>query len=109
MSRYRNVRVGAAAMRRRFREAGLEDPEANGYTVLPMGRGPSGPGGPPDCVEEEMLMYLDAQGNEKARAHVFYRADGSLGASGRPDPERLLDGRVRYLRGDKRRNAPQRE
>jgi hypothetical protein len=78
-------------MRQRFREAGLEEPEANGYTVIPGDSGPAGPDAPPDCSHSQIIVYLDSQGDEKARALVFYRPDGSLGASGQPDPKRLLD------------------
>ena len=98
MARYRKVRVGKSELRRRFREAGLEEPEQNGYTVHLGSSGPAGPGGPPDCSSEEILIYYDSIGNPVARAHQYKRPDGSIGASGRPDPIRLRDGDTIYIR-----------
>ena len=40
-----------------------------------------------------MLSYRDENGNEMCRVHQYQRPDGSLAASGLPDPKRLfLDG-----------------
>ena len=44
----------------------------------------------------EMLSYRDRDGNEIARVHQFRRPDGSLAASGRPDPKRLLEDGILY-------------
>lgn len=35
-------------------------------------------------------MYLDADGNQIALVHQYLRRDGTLGASGLPDPKWLL-------------------
>lgn len=97
MSRYRKVRVSKGELRRRFTDAGLETPEANGYTVLPGDSGPAGPDAPPDCSCSQTIVYLDPQGDTTARALVFYRPDGSIGGSGKPDPKRVLDGGTIYI------------
>ena len=34
-----------------------------------------------------MLSYRDANGDERARVHQFMRPDGTLAASGKPDPK----------------------
>jgi len=47
-------------------------------------------------IISEMLSYRDKQGNEIARVHQFRRPDGSLAASGMPDPKRLLEGGILY-------------
>ena len=42
-----------------------------------------------------MISYLDKDGSELVRAHRFVLPDGSIGASGKPDPKRLLkDGKL---------------
>ena len=43
-----------------------------------------------------MLSYRDESGNEMARVHQYQRPDGSLAASGRPDPKRLFLNGVLY-------------
>ena len=44
----------------------------------------------PYCTRSQMLSYLDDNGNEVARVHQYLRPDGQIGASGKPDPKRLL-------------------
>ena len=52
------------------------------------------------CTRRQMIRYLDAQGNPVVEVFQYLRRDGSLGASGRPDPKRLwvADGRVLFTR-----------
>lgn len=50
----------------------------------------------PLCTRSQMISYRDPDGNEVARVHQYLRTDGTLGASGRPDPKRLLDGGILY-------------
>jgi hypothetical protein len=45
----------------------------------------------------QMVSYRDANNDEVARVHQYVRPDGSIGASGLPDPKRLLEGGVLYL------------
>jgi len=47
-------------------------------------------------ITSEMLSYRDLQGNEVARVHQFVRPDGSIAASGKPDPKRLLENGILY-------------
>jgi len=44
----------------------------------------------PFCTRSQIIAYLDASGAKVALVHQYLRPDGSLGASGRPDPKRLL-------------------
>jgi len=37
-----------------------------------------------------MVSYRDASGNEVARVHQYLRPDGTIGASGKPDPKRVF-------------------
>jgi hypothetical protein len=49
-----------------------------------------------DTIISESLSYRDKDGNEIARVHQFRRPDGSLAASGKPDPKRLLENGILY-------------
>ena len=59
----------------------------------------------PYCTYSQMVSYRDASGNEMARVHQYLRPDGTIGASGKPDPKRLfVDGTLcRLLRKPKER------
>lgn len=43
----------------------------------------------PKCTESQMVMYETTAGQAVAMAHRYMRRDGTLGASGLPDPKRL--------------------
>ena len=46
----------------------------------------------------QTIAYRDKDGNTVAEAHQFKKKDGSLGASGRPDPKRVVhEGKLYYL------------
>jgi hypothetical protein len=58
---------------------------------------PSPPRAPePICTRSQTVAYVDTQGTRVAIVHQYLRADGTLGASGRPDPKRLLVDGVLY-------------
>ena len=44
----------------------------------------------PHCTHSQMVSYRDANGNEMARVHQYLRPDGTIGASGKPDPKRMF-------------------
>ncbi len=50
----------------------------------------------PNGTVSQMVSYRDAQDDEIARVHQYLRPDGTLGASGLPDPKRLLEAGVLY-------------
>lgn len=57
--------------------------------------------GQPFCTYSQILLWLDPSNmnNEAARFHQYLQPDGSIGASGKPDPIRLeLGGFVYKLR-----------
>lgn len=59
-------------------------------TVVEDGH-PSAPlAGEPFCTRSQLLMYFDETGEEVAQVHQYLREDGSIGASGLPDPQLLL-------------------
>ena len=41
---------------------------------------------------KEFVEYLDDQGQWIAQAYQYVKPDGSLGASGKPDPKRIRQG-----------------
>lgn len=52
----------------------------------------------PFCTRSQMVSYRDLNGHEAARVHQYLRVDGSLGASGKPDPKRVFhDGELYRL------------
>ena len=57
--------------------------------------------GDPHCTHSQMVGYYDAEGREVAVVHQFLRPDGTLGASKRPDPKKVLHEGVKWkVRGD---------
>jgi hypothetical protein len=50
----------------------------------------------PHCTYSQMISYRDASGNEMARVHQYLRPDGTIGASGKPDPKRIFVGGTLY-------------
>ncbi len=50
----------------------------------------------PFCTYSQMISYRDASNNEVARVHQYLRQDGTIGASGKPDPKRLYVGGTLY-------------
>lgn len=43
----------------------------------------------PYCTQSQSISYRDKDDNEIVRVHQYLRPDGTIGASGRPDPKRL--------------------
>lgn len=57
------------------------------------------PPGEPEGTRSERVEYRTPNGRTVAVIHRYLRPDGSLGASGKPDPKALLD-RDRRLNAD---------
>jgi hypothetical protein len=71
------------------------------FTAIILEERPASPGAnEPAYTRSRMLSYRDrATDNELARVHQYDRPDGKIGASGRPDPKRLIrDGVMFRLR-----------
>jgi len=51
----------------------------------------------PFCTQSQMVQYVDGAGMEVAVAHQYVQPDGSLGASGQPDPKRVLQSGTLYV------------
>lgn len=50
----------------------------------------------PLCTRSQIVAYFE-RGEKVALVHQYLRPDGTLGASGRPDPKRLLLNGVLYV------------
>jgi len=50
----------------------------------------------PYCTRTQEISYVDADDREIVRVHQYMRTDGTLGASGLPDPKRILVGEIMY-------------
>jgi hypothetical protein len=109
----RIVRVGTQEIQERFEEEGFRDPELFerfGIVVVEASWLPPGPNAPDDLPIGSTSVELsyrveDEDGEEVARAHVFKKPDGSYGASGIPDPKRVVVGDTLYVL-DKSLDAP---
>ena len=80
-------------LRRLFNELGLFEAAQRGEFSIRVKRDghPSALWvGEPVCTRSQAVGYIDADGREIAVVHQYLRRDGSIGASGRPDPKRLL-------------------
>jgi len=46
----------------------------------------------PFCTHSQYVRYLDSHGRLIVEIHQYFRPNGTLGASGKPDPKRLREG-----------------
>jgi hypothetical protein len=95
------VRVSETELRKLFNEKYLpliETGKINGQVMRGAGRHPSLPlAQVPYCTESQEVRYFDPKtGEELARAHRYVKPDGQLGASGLPDPKRVIVDGVVY-------------
>jgi len=51
----------------------------------------------PPCTRSQILAYLDDAGRTVTIVHQYLRPDGTLGASGKPDPKKLFHSGVLYV------------
>lgn len=50
----------------------------------------------PFCTRSQIIAYHDASGTKVAVVHQYLRENGTVGLSGRPDPQYLFSGGVIY-------------
>lgn len=56
----------------------------------------------PYCTRSQIVFYYDLENNLVAVVHQYLRLDGTLGASGLPDPKWLyINNRILALRSEK--------
>jgi len=63
---------------------------ADNHPSLPRAREPV-------CTRSQYVIYIDKQGRKVAGVHQYLRRDGTIGASGRPDPKELFVNGVLYI------------
>lgn len=51
----------------------------------------------PPGTRSQILAYLDDKGQQVCIVHQYLRPDGTLGASGKPDPKKLLHNGILYV------------
>ncbi len=86
-------------MRRRFNVRDYARRVANGEwraEVRRDGRPSTDNSGEPFCTGSQILAYFDADGQRVAIVHQYVRSDGTLGASGLPDPKLLVEDGIEY-------------
>jgi hypothetical protein len=66
------------------------------WTVEEEGHPSPARSGEPTCTRSQIVAYRDQRGRQVARVHQYRRPDGMLGASGRPDPQLLLENEIVY-------------
>jgi hypothetical protein len=86
-------RIATTEMQKMFNEGGYwEKAKAGELTMVTLEhRHPSlTAANEPFCTFSQMVSYRDTANNEVARVHQYLRTDGTIGASGKPDPKRLF-------------------
>ena len=100
MPRSNFVRVPAWQLRKMFNDGRYYERLLAGELLGVVGdnRHPSAPAAAePVCTRSQVVHYYDVQSMTKvAVVHQYLRQDGTLGASGRPDPKRIKDGDTIY-------------
>jgi hypothetical protein len=92
-------RIPVSELRRKFNEGQYyERLRAGELSELVLEEGhPSPPRAQePFCTRSQLVAYYEG-GTKVAEVHQVVRPDGDLGASGRPDPKRLLAGEILYV------------
>ena len=94
-------RVGERELRKLFNEKYLSRIQAGQIQEKVLrggGRHPSLPlASEPFCTESQEVSYVDPSSNQEvARAHRYLRPDGTIGASGMPDPKRVFADGILY-------------
>lgn len=91
--------VSASEIRAIFNDGRFEDLVA--YKVLSeklIREGPaSAQANQPPGTKSQILAYLDSRGKQVALVHRYLRPDGTLGASGRPDPKKVFRDGTLYI------------
>lgn len=92
-------RVNAEELQRLFNEAGYYNRTQTGEfseEVVYEGR-PRKEANQPTGTRSERVNYVDHNGRYVATVHQYRKPDGTLGASGLPDPKRVRIGNVVYI------------
>jgi hypothetical protein len=91
-------RVVASELRRLFNEGRYYERVLSGELAerIRMDKPTKGTLHTPVGTRSQSVEYYDQEGQRVAVVHQYLLPDGTLGASGRPDPKMLLVGNVLY-------------
>lgn len=91
-------------LRKIFNAEQFEERVATGeIELVVIHRGiPAADKGEPLGTESQAVSFREKDGNELARGHRYLRPDGTLGASGKIDPKRVLKDGYLYRLAKKR-------
>ena len=93
------VRVSEWRMRRRFNRGRYYERVLSGglQTRLKDTHPTRTKANEPYCTRTQEVFYIDpTTGQEVARVHQYLRTDGTLGASGLPDPKSIVENAIMY-------------
>lgn len=92
------VEVSATTLRAMFDADQIDDRAKRGeLSIEILKSNDARPGlGMPAGTKSQLIAYKDPSGAHIATAHRYLRPDGTLGASGLPDPKSLVRGGVLY-------------
>jgi hypothetical protein len=94
--------VTAPEIRKMFNEGGYLAKIASGdlsEKLFREGHPSPAQSGEPYCTRSQIVAYLDENGRQVALVHQYVRKDGTIGASGKPDPKKLFhQGRLYAVR-----------
>src|SRR5438876_25595 len=99
LARHRHGRPTTDAHLRKPFNDGILDKAASGEftTKVVNDAHPSPPkADEPICTRSQLIAYYDAAGKKVAEAHQYLRTDGTIGASGIPDPKEVIHKGVLY-------------
>ena len=84
-------------MRAKFEEGRYQERLRSG-NLSPIVRDDKHPAPPhqPFCTRSQMIEYQNRQGRKVALVHQYLRPDGTVGASGKPDPKAIWTSRRYY-------------
>jgi hypothetical protein len=91
-------RISNAAMREMFNNGKFFEKVQSGILVAVILEDRLAPltADQPPGTRSQMVSYRTKDGNEVARVHQYLRPDQTIGASGKPDPKRLLVDGILY-------------
>jgi hypothetical protein len=97
------IRISEKELRQKFNDGRFWDGTKSGeLTKVILSRHIPQSSHEPAGTESQIISLRDSNDQEVARAHIYFRPDGTLGASGWPDPKIIRAGNILYMQKKKR-------